>query len=263
MSFKLCDWCVPKPHLGFIADKNGFFSDFDCDLSYGIGVCGGCGGLGMQVAGEDFDARTARIMKLRFEYCPTNDVLPPLPIGARLRALKGLKNELAEHYRLYGEGRSCYAKFLLETELDRLIKQHTEFVESDVEVYKRMPPNPGLPNHELAREAIIASIRGDLEEAEQKYRAHTEQTNNSIAWHDLGTFLLMYRRDANQALECYRTSCLQEPKKSLHFIQTAHLLMLLDRNDEVLSFLRQSTKCADFESQEQNLRQQIIDIIAV
>jgi len=247
-----CNWCAPKPGLPFIADRIGFFSDFDCDLSYGLGVCGGCGGIGIQVEGEDFTARTKRIMKIRFEYCPT-DNLPPPPICVQLHALKNLKVELVEHYRLYGEGRECYAKLLLDTELDRLILQYEEVDAVLVAYYESVLPKD-VPDPERVRQMTLAAVRGELDEAEQKYRAYAEEINDSVAWHDLGTFLVTFRRNAEQALVCYQTSCDREPKKYLHFVQTAHLLELLNRRNEVLSFLRQATECPDFRSQGQKTR---------
>lgn len=262
MDSKPCSWCVPKSHLGFIADSNGFFSDFDCDLSYGIGVCGGCGGLGIQVEGEDFKARANRIMQIRFEYCPT-DELPEPPTCVRLQALKNLKREVTEHYALFGEGRVCYAKFLLDTELNRLILAHEKIITIELEAYTNMQPSSFVSNPELSRQALLASVRGDLDEAETMHRSLISQSTSSVDWHDAGTFFLMHRRDAEQALQHYRKSCECEPKKALHFLQTARLLILLERNDEVLPFLREAIKCEDFENQDAETKEQITQLVSI
>jgi tetratricopeptide (TPR) repeat protein len=245
MTSKACGWCAPKPHLPFIADNNGFFSDFDCDLSYGLGVCGGCGGLGIQVENEDFSERAKKIMHLRFVYCPTDTRLPTPPMCLRLRALKELKKELAEHYQLYGEGRESYAKYLLDTKLDQLVMTHEQSIEKEVERYTQTP-DPSDEQIKTLRQALLASVRGDLDQAESLFRERAEQMQNSIAWHDLGTFFGMYRRDVERTIECYKMSCTLEPKKTLHFFELARILLLFERNQEAIPFLRQAIECEDF-----------------
>jgi hypothetical protein len=261
MTSKACGWCAPKPHLPFIADNNGFFSDFDCDLSYGLGVCGGCGGLGIQVENEDFSERAKKIMHLRFVYCPTDTRLPTPPMCLRLRALKELKKELTEHYQLYGEGRESYAKYLLDTKLDQLVMTHEQSIEKEVEKYTQTPDSPD-EQIKTFRQAMLASVRGDLEQAESLFRTRSEQIQNSIVWHDYGTFLVMYRRDVERAIECYRMSCALEPKKSLHFIQLARLLLSFDRDKEAVLFLRQATECEDFADCDESTQQQISTILS-
>ena len=262
MNPKPCSWCVPKPDLAFIADSNGFFSDFDCDQSYGLGVCGGCGGLGIQTHEEDFKARASRIMKLRFEYCPTGEKLPDPPNCVRLIALKNLKREVTEHYQLYAKGRVCYAKFLLDTELDRLILMYENVIAAEHAFYQDTQSSPDVEHHDQFRHALIAAILGNLDEAETIYRSFMETSTNSITWHDAGTFFLLYRRDTEQALTCYRKSCEYEPRKSLHSLQTIRLLHLLDRPDEVNSFLRKATECEDFGELDPETRQQILQILS-
>lgn len=48
---KKCDWCQGGSSLDI---GTGCFRDIDSDFSYGIPICGGCGGLGRQVINLDF-----------------------------------------------------------------------------------------------------------------------------------------------------------------------------------------------------------------
>jgi len=121
-----CWWCKPGPNSGpatlELVIGSGAFRDFDSDTSYGIPVCGGCGGLGYQYPGNDFEEKTKEIMKLRFEYCPTDGrTLPP---EVKLAKLQGLRAKISELYRKYQAQQpeeDCFAKRVSEGGLDEKI----------------------------------------------------------------------------------------------------------------------------------------------
>jgi hypothetical protein len=115
----VCDWCCGGSILDIGA---GMFRDFDSDLSYGIPVCGGCGGLGKQIENDDFKARINRILELRFEYCPVDPSSAEVSVGIKIEKLEALIREVTELFRIYGKkGDKSFAEKIANGALQRTL----------------------------------------------------------------------------------------------------------------------------------------------
>lgn len=111
MEKNICSWCGGGSALDI---GSGIFSDFDSDCSYGIPVCPGCGGLGVTVNEEKFEALRSDIFRLRFEYCPVSGN-KKLTEEEKEQKKKELLEAVRKIYERYGDGcTDCYAKKLLE-----------------------------------------------------------------------------------------------------------------------------------------------------
>ncbi len=136
-----CSWCCGESSLNIGA---GSFRDFDFDYSYGLPICGGCGGLGIQVDDEEFRRLTKEIIRLRFEYCPTGDMhlCPDLPFIVRLQKYKALQAVVVEIFGKFAEsGNECYAKDLIGSGFAWGIEQLEKASQVYCEVFEREPEN--------------------------------------------------------------------------------------------------------------------------
>jgi len=126
-----CWWCSKDSSLNVAP---GWFRDFDSDLSYGIPVCGGCGGLGIQFDSDDFKERTDKIMKLRFEYCPQDpEKMAALTIPQKLNILKSIEQEVIDLVKTYGYGaENSLARQISEGALRPLI-EHLEGISTTLQ----------------------------------------------------------------------------------------------------------------------------------
>jgi len=118
---EICDWCQRGSSLDI---GSGYFRDIDSDFSYGVAVCGGCGGLGRQIINSDFRERVGKISKLRFEYCPL-PLSEEIPEVVKLKKLKELIGEVTELFRLYGRDKdSSFAKRISDGCLQSTLEEH-------------------------------------------------------------------------------------------------------------------------------------------
>lgn len=123
-----CWWCSGKNDSYHLNVGPGIFRDFDSDLSYGIPICGGCGGLGFQYETEDFKERTQKIMDLRFKYRPSDPKeRKGLSVSEMLQTLVYLENEVKDLVEKYGSGvENSFAKNIIDgglSETKNLLKE--------------------------------------------------------------------------------------------------------------------------------------------
>lgn len=243
-----CDWCEDRPEFPFLYLGHGKFRDTDYDFYKGFGysyrgipVCGGCGGLGERYDTEDFEQRRKRIMELRFEYFPTDD-LPEPPEIVRLNALKELGHEVKELVNTYGTGvKGSFAESIVSGELDPLIKTLETQVNSTLETIKDIPPRED-PAAEATRNAILAYYSGAFEEGEEQFqKALQEFPESSFIPHVYAAHIINFQRDPERALPLSISSTELEPKKALHFYNTAKCLTYLGRDIEALNWLGKAT----------------------
>jgi tetratricopeptide (TPR) repeat protein len=235
----------------------GACRDIDSEVSYGIPICGGCGGLGFIVDTEDFLARAREIARARSAYCPSDGPRPPDVL--MLGALEALVREVKEHYRLYGDARKvCFAAEIAAGCLDQIIASGRIEVERRLEKARRAGPDLD-PGAMAGRPAIIASLEGKLDEADALFRktlAHYPES--SVVAHDYGVFLSNYRRDLEQAMPWFLRSCALTPRRAVHFWQTAVALAALNRNAEAIDKVRACMTCPDFDALPAGIR----DVVA-
>ncbi len=123
-----CDWCRKT---SLLYTEVGHFRDFDSDYSYGIGICPGCGGVGVTYEIEEFKQRVERIRKLRKEYCLPNEGTRS---DIRFKKLRVLIREVIELHEKYGEeGTKCFAKDIKEGKLKTLVNRLYEKVQRAAE----------------------------------------------------------------------------------------------------------------------------------
>ncbi len=241
----VCTWCRSGSTLDC---GSGHFRDFDSDFSYGIDVCGGCGGLGRQINVEDFRQRTQRIINLRFEYCPTSgDISPAMSI--RLEKLEALIYEVSELFRLYGrEDDQCFAKEIANGCLQQLanrLKNECDFL---VKFYIEAPLRLDA-GAEACRPALIAAHKGDLEEADRIFqRVSDEYPNSSFVAHDFAVYLITFHRSYKKALPWFEKAIELAPKMAIHFCQLAKCYLALDQPNKALEVMNRDLEdCPDMD----------------
>jgi tetratricopeptide (TPR) repeat protein len=220
----ICDWCCG----GSILDCGiGCFRDVDSDFSYGIPVCGGCGGLGRQIKNDDFEARRERILKLRFEYCPTDNE-EEATIGVKVKKLEALINEVTELFKIYGkEGDKSYAKEIADGLLRPLLKELRKARDEIVEIVAKLNPK-GVKNPEAFRQAFIAAYSGDLDKADEIFKKIIEEDPlSSVTIHDYASYIVQFHRSYKDALPWFKKSLQLKPKKAIHFFQTIKCMLNL------------------------------------
>ena len=267
LSRKPCGWCCGTSVLNAGA---GYFRDFDCDLSYGVGVCGGCGGLGYTVDDPEFQSNAKRIMELRFAYCPTSEKeigpggsFPPSALHSRLLALK---TAIVELYTKYGphtdEERAMdrsFARGIVNGRLDTALSGLQEEMSSEAARFRKITEQH--PEKARAIEAIALCAEGKLDEAEALLkRLADERPDVSIIHHDIGALYLVYRRDPDGALPHLLRSTQLLPAKTLHFAQAIRVLLHLDRLPEAVEIATRAKHCPDFDRASDEGRRLIEDL---
>ncbi|MDP2934268.1 MAG: hypothetical protein Q8N59_00635 [bacterium] len=246
-----CDWCCG----GSILDcGSGVFRDFDSDLSYGVPVCGGCGGLGRIVKNEDFEARTQRIMDLRFEYCPV-DSCPDLPIVIQVKKLEALINEVTELFGIYGkETDECFAKALAGGLLKRELERLRIIKDKAIELFKKSEPRQ-VKNPEMFREAFVAAHSGDIDKADEIFkRVIAEDSLSSIIAHDYAVYIAQFHRNLKDALSWFKKSIQLEPKKAIHFYNTIKCMKSMRLSEAVNEILLEALELSRAEKNEKLIK---------
>jgi len=233
-------------------DGGGVFMDVDfdsSDLSYrGIPVCGGCGGLGVQFNTRDFKRSCRRIGDLRFKYHPGDNLALHPPDIIIYTNLKKLLEEIRALTEKYGFGLpNSYARTLLNDrsfkEALRLLRENANKKVRSIREAARKPTKA----EEESRQAVIHLYKGDIKEGERLFREAIKKfPDNSILRHDCGILTIEFRRDLKKALPHLKASTRLEPKKSLHFFQTAKTLLLLGRKNEAIEYFKKTQKQPDY-----------------
>ena len=238
-----CEWCSGTSALNI---GPGQFRDFDSDTSYGIPVCGGCGGLGFGFADSaDYQERRKRIMKLRFTYCPV-DGLPAPNGGMRLKALKELEREIKELYVLYGDNQPCLAQQVVRGALATRIASLRQEIDEQIVMFQEETPCVDPDVIEPFRAAAIAVVKGDIDEADRLFQEVMRlKPQDSRVRHDYAVFVVGCLRNAEQALPHFQAACELEPKCATHFISTARCLIVFKRRDPAIEYLRLAGSCPD------------------
>jgi hypothetical protein len=116
----------------------GYFRDFDSDYSYGIPVCGGCGGIGTEILGDESFRLSAKIvMDSRFRYCPTDSanlsLKEPRNPQEALNNLRDLITEVVRHYAAYRfhAKPNCFAEKIQEGGLGQVLRQLEERIQTE------------------------------------------------------------------------------------------------------------------------------------
>lgn len=238
-----CDWCCGSSILNV---GPGYFRDTDSDTSYGIPVCGGCGGLGFGfMDSADYKERRERIFTLRFTYCPVDD-LPSPNAGMRLKTLRQLEREVKELYELYGDNQPCFAQSIAQGGLALTIASLERSIDERIAMYREQTPrvDPGII--EPLRAALIATVKGDIDEADRLFREVMRlRPEDSVVRHDYAVFAITCLRNAERALPHFQAACELEPKCARHFVSTFRCLFLLKRPDAAIEYLRLASSCPD------------------
>ncbi|KKT54328.1 MAG: hypothetical protein UX08_C0020G0007 [Candidatus Collierbacteria bacterium GW2011_GWB1_45_35] len=250
LSSVTCSWCG---HKGVPGDGNGVFRDVDVDfntLSYpGIPICGGCGGLGVEYEVEDFKARTSRICDLRFKFHPVDDLQEP-PTVIPYVALRELIKEVEELVKYYGPAsENSFSSRLLapDSVYRRALSVMEKGVNETLERVKNYTPDIPRATISRCREALIALYSGEIDKGFRLYeRLLKDFPTHSGLEHDYGTLLIMFKRDMPNALLHFQKSTTLEPKKALHFFQTAKALVLLKRPVDALVYAIEAKEQPDY-----------------
>ncbi len=246
-----CSWCHPKPEFPNIRDGFGSFADVDVDFntfSYpGIPVCGGCGGIGLQYNTEDFKTRTSRIMELRFQFHPV-DSLPEPPEALIYHSLRELVEQVKSLSVDYGPiPAESFAAEIVAGKYDKALFALKANVDSDIALVKREDITNDVAK-QATISAILALLEGKFEEGYKLFEeAITKYPDNSVIQHDYGVVLVTYKRDAENALKWFINATKLDPKKTLHFYQTAKLLKHMKRHGEAMWYLEEAEKQPDFD----------------
>jgi tetratricopeptide (TPR) repeat protein len=238
---KLCDWCSGT---GKFRDVD---SDFGVYLYPAIPICGGCGGIGVQYESKDFKDRVSKICDLRFEYYPT-DSLPYGPEGVtRYKALSELVEKVKELVSMYPSLEGSFAK-VVEKDFQEYVEILKEGVDENISWLKNTEPKDEV--QKVTKDGVIAYYSGNTDEGERLYKEALEKyPESSEINHDLGALTMKFRRNPEAALPYFIRSTELEPKKALHFVQTADTLLLLKKPEEALKFLKESQKQPDYEKE--------------
>ena len=246
LSVRACSWCRRGSPLDV---GPGIFRDVDSDQTYGIPVCGGCGGLGHEMDDPDFKESCGRILQLRMAYCPTSG-LPVVSPGVRLKALLELEERVKALYKEFGSGQNCYAKRISEGVLRSRIAQEREEIEKLVRRFEGPPPEGTEPEIVAPfRAAMIAAVRGELDEAERHFQELLElKPESSEVRYDYASFVAHYRRDLEGALPHFQAACEMAPRKALHHVQTAYCLRRLGHVAAAREYMKHAADCPDLET---------------
>jgi tetratricopeptide (TPR) repeat protein len=261
---KPCDWCSPE---GVKGDGNGIFRDSDYDfsiLSYpGIPVCGGCGGLGVQYDSQDFKERCERICTLRFKYHPTDSLAIDPPFILIYTNLKKLLEEVKELTEKYDSPSNSFARdFINDKRYEEGLKVLKETADQTLRNAIEAGKRPTEAEEE-SRKAIIKLYKGDVETGLDLYKKTVAKyPKNSVLLHDYGVILLTFERDSEKALECLVNATKLEPKKAMHFFQVATLLVLLDREEEAIKYLKETQKQSDYKKFSEQSHVKVGEILA-
>lgn len=250
-----CDWCCRGGSLDI---GSGAFRDFDSDFSYGIPVCGGCGGVGRTVNTSEFRERANRVMELRFLYCPSDsDRLGPLPPCLLHVRLEALITAVKDMYRDYGDSKDkSFANMVVAGGLSEALQAHRVDMEREAASFRGCEKDG--PEKEGLFEALALAAEGAFDEAEKRLLLLLERyPESSILHHDCGGFFKRYRRDAERALSFLLRSTELHPQKSLHFWQAAELLTSMKRERQAIDIVVRMRKCPDFESLPGEIRRMV------
>lgn len=245
-----CDCCSCS---SFPSDGNGRLNDFDTlynQFSYpGIPICGECGGLGIKFDCEDFKERVARILKLRFEFHPI-DNLPEPPTSIPYIKLKALLKEVEELKVIYGMGsEESFAMYLIapHSPFREVLPMMEESIAVETKSFNEYAPDVPDEAVEPVRDALIKLYSGDIDEGINLFKIVLEKfPSDSRICHDFGTISIIFKRDCEEALEFFQKSTTLEPKKALHFYQTAKALLILERYSEAIDYFKLSMLQPDF-----------------
>lgn len=253
LSRKPCGWCC----RGGAASRPGFFRDLDIDMGYGVGVCGGCGGLGYTVDDPGFRPSAERITELRFAYCPVSkEQLWPggaFPPSVCRERLLNLKAAVTDHYSKYGpqtdeerESDKSFAQKIVQGALDSILTEYEAVMTQDAITLRVLGSR--FSERYPDAEALALAAEGKFPEAEALFqRFISEWSEESIPQHNLGVFYVVYRRDPKRALPYFLKSTQLLPAKTLHFMQAIRVLLHLDRLPEAVGIARRAKQCPDFD----------------
>jgi tetratricopeptide (TPR) repeat protein len=245
-----CDWCSGNSSVNNIP---GMFRASDSDTSYGIPVCGQCGGLGIVVDDSDFAARAAQIMALRQDYCPSDFLRKPL-FGTRAKALRRLMTVVREHYRVHGQGLRCFAKLIDDGLLEKIAQNYERDAHKMLQNFEQLnvpidlPPDQEQVYLSFYQVIMRAVILGELEEAEQGFQGLLAAFPEfSSAWYEYATFVMWHRRNPRAAMAHFEKACSVQPQKVLHYMDAAtccaHVPEALPAMAE---YLKLAKECPDF-----------------
>lgn len=238
---KSCDWCSGG---SFLDIRPGKFRDFDSDLSYGIPVCGGCGGLGVQYEIEDYKERTRRICDLRFKYCPTDpSEREKLTTTDKLANLIALEAEVKDLVSIYGAKEDSFANEINEGCLLPKIEELHELAK----IIEQIRNTPSDEIKEDLKEPSIAYVEGRNKAADKGFKeAIKKHPDSSFPEHDYAVFLAEGLENYEEAAKHFIRSTYLEPKKSLHFFSAAKCLTTIGRISEAILYLKEMKSQGDF-----------------
>lgn len=258
-----CDWCARK---GVPGDGDGQFRDVDVDFNKfyypGIPICGGCGGLGIQFDTEDFKARVERILKLRFEFHPTDGLSEP-PTSVIYVKLKALIKEVEELTQEYGLGsENSYARRFIapDSSFREALATLEGYVEENIRIIKETKSDEDPNPVDATREAMLKLYSGEAEEGLAMFKAALEKfPNDNSLTHDYGSLVAMYGRDLPLAAEYLEKATKLEPKKALHFYQAGKILVQLGKYPQAIGYLHDTKLQPDYEEFKANFEDADVD----
>lgn len=232
---KDCFWCssVNELYLG-----PGKFRDFDSDFSYGIPICGGCGGFGKQINTNEFKKTAKRILKLRFEYCPMDSDYVPVPVSIKLQKLEAIVSEATALWKKYKlPNWDCYAKEIVDGRLDPDINDLCEKRDDTIERIKNSALN--YPGFEHTQSALITAYACKLKNAELIFRKGVhEHPDSANLFHDYGTFMMTFNRDYEQALPLLQKAHELRPEEYEMISKLVNCYFLLNKFPEALAAIK-------------------------
>lgn len=239
MDMKKCDRCNGSSSLNVAP---GFFRDLDSDSSYGIPVCGDCGGLGMQYGGEEFKSRTKEIMKLRFEYCPIHEDPPPAIV--RFQKLSALREKIIALSKDYEPAKKSFAASVLKGSLEKLISALK--YEADELVAIIADSSPKRDDEAACQIALIAAFSGEIEKACSLFdKLLLKFPDSSIVHHDYAGILTMFTGDYARTIPMLMKSLDLEPCRLVHFENVKQILIKQKMFSELKEVLRKSLNCPE------------------
>lgn len=243
-----CTWCCGSDHAGLNLGA-GLFRDVDSDFSYGIPVCGGCGGLGFTIPGKKFRKSTETIMNLRFAFCPPSTEVP-LPNVLRLQRLQALITAVKEHYEKFGESRQgCCAERIANGALIEREQELIDAVQEEIRFFTDAPPRQDAGMEETRRVFLLA-LNGNIEQAAVEFAGIVKKyPDDGCLAHDFAVFLSNYSRDFPQALVWFEKATQLKPQKALHFVQYAKACLNSKQFDQAKQAVESATACADCDAE--------------
>lgn len=249
MKSRICRMCGDEDLPG---DGKGMFMDSDVgedDFNYpAIPVCEGCGGLGIEFDCEDFKIRCRRIADLRFEFHPTDGLDEP-PAILLYQTLTDLINEVGELVMIYGTGvEDSYATEILSEGFSEVCDLLKEEADQTIDEISKMKPIKTHEGVEETRKAMLAMYRGNFYKGAMVYKDLLKKhPRNAYIRHDFAILILRFKRDKQEALRYFKESTFCFPKSALHFFQTARMLILLNREEEAMEYLKETKRQEDYE----------------